>query len=193
MSNRTFDFIESIKESKHTLVNPRYYFSTMKTTGGMTEPLIKAGIYGAMAGILAFLCSLLKICVSGNGMFGDAIGIMVFVWYIIASIAGLFIVSVIVMIISSVCKGNTGFEANLRVTAAVMVVVPVIAFLEFTDSINLYLGMIVRLAVNIFALWLLYNGLVEALKSNKETTKIVSLVIVAIFVLIMLLSLGARQ
>jgi hypothetical protein len=193
MSNGTFDFNVFIKESKDVLLNPKSYFSTMKTTGGMTEPLIKAVIYGAIAGLFAFLWSLLKIGLVTGGMFGSAIGLMAFVWYIIAAIIGLFIGAVIVLVISSICKGNTDFEANVRVTAAIMVVMPISAFFGFATGINLYLGIIIGLAVNIFALWLFYNGLVEALKSKPETTKIVVYVLIAIFVLFMLVGLKAKK
>ena len=188
MSDSTFDFNLFIKESKDVLVNPKSYFSTMKTTGGMTEPLIKAVIYGAIAGALAFIWSLL-----GMGALGGAIGIMVFIWSIIDAIIGLFIGAVILLVISSICKGNTDFEANMRVTAAVMVMMPISAFFGFAGHFNLYLGIIIGLAVYIFALWLLYNGLVEALKTNPETTKIVSYVLIAIIVLIMLLGFKARK
>ena len=61
MSNENFDFNAFIQESKEVLVNPKSYFSTMKTSGGMTEPLIKAVIYGAIAGAIAFLWSLLRL------------------------------------------------------------------------------------------------------------------------------------
>jgi hypothetical protein len=193
MSNGTFDFNEFIKESKDVLVNPKSYFSTMKTTGGITEPLIKAVIYGAIAGIISFLWSLLKIGAVTGGMFGGAIGIMAFVWSIIAAIIGLFIGGVILLVISSICKGSTDFEANVRVTAAVMVIMPISAFFGFAGGINLYLGIVIGLAVNIFSLWLLYNGLVEALKANPETTKIVTYVLIAIFVLFMLIGLGAKR
>jgi hypothetical protein len=177
-----------IKESKDVLVNPKSYFSTMKTSGGMAEPLIKAVIYGAIAGALTFIWSLL-----GMGALGGAIGIMAFIWSIITAIIGVFIGAVIVLVISSICKGNTDFEANMRVTAAVMVIMPISAFFGFAGHLNLYLGVIIGLAVYIFALWLLYNGLVEALKTNAETTKIVSYVLIAIIVLIMLLGFKARK
>ncbi len=188
MSDSSFDFNLFIKESKDVLINPKSYFSTMKTTGGMAEPLIKAVIYGAIAGALTFIWSLL-----GMGALGGAIGIMAFIWSIIAAIIGLFIGAVIVLVISSICKGNTDFEANMRVTAAVMVIMPISAFFGFAGHLNLYLGVIIGLAVYIFALWLLYNGLVEALKTNAETTKIVSYVLIAIIVLIMLLGFKARK
>jgi hypothetical protein len=191
MSDSTFDLNLFIKESTDVLVNPKAYFSTMKTSGGMTEPLIKAVIYGAVAGAIAFIWSLLKIGAMTG--FGGAIGIMVFIWSIIAAIIGLFIGAVILLVISSICKGSTDFEANLRVTAALMVMMPINAFLGFAGHFNLYFGVIVSIAVSIYALWLLYNGLVEALKTNPETTKIVSYVLIAIIVVFTLVGIGAKR
>jgi hypothetical protein len=193
MSDTTFDVNLFIKESKDVLVNPKSYFSAMRTTGGMTEPLIKAVIYGAVSGAFAFIWSLLRIGTMTGGIFGGAIGIMVFIWSIIGAIIGLFIGAVILLVISSICKGSTDFEANMRVIAAVMVVMPISSFFGFTGHLNLYFGVIISLAFNIFALWLLYNGLVEALKSNPETTKIVTYVLIAIFVVFMLVGIGARR
>jgi hypothetical protein len=193
MSNGTFDFNEFIQESKNVLVNPKLYFSTMKTSGGMTDPLIKAVIYGAIAGALSFLWSLFKIGVVGGSLFGGAVGIMLFVWTVAAAIIGLFIGAVILLVISSICKGNTDFEANVRVTAALLVVMPVSAFLGFAGHFNFYLGLIISLAVNIYALWLLYNGLVEALKAKPETSKIVIYVLIALTVLVMLTGFGVSR
>ncbi|HUX58976.1 MAG TPA: Yip1 family protein [Bacteroidales bacterium] len=193
MSNGTFDFNLFIKESKDVLVNPKSYFSTMKTSGGMAEPLIKALIYGAISGVFSFIWSLLNIGAVTGGLFGGAIGIMVFIWAIIGSIIGLFIGGVILLILSAICKGNTDFEANVRVTASLMVIMPISSLLGFAGGLNLYLGVIIGLAVNIFMLWLLYNGLVEALKSNPGTTKVVSYILVALFVLFMLIGLGAKK
>jgi len=193
MSNGTFDFNAFIKESKDVLINPKTYFSTLKTSGGMTEPLIKAVIYGAIAGAFTFLWSLLKIGSVTGGILGGAIGIMAFVWSVIGAIIALFIGAVILLVISSICKGNTDFEANVRVTAVLMVVMPISAFFGFAVGINLYLGIIIGLAIKFFALWLLYNGLIEALKSKPETTKIVAYVLIAIIVLFMLIGLGAKR
>ena len=191
MSDGTFDVNAFIQESKDILVNPKSYFSTMKTSGGLTEPLIKAVLYGAIAGAISFIWSLLKIGAMTG--FGGAIGIMVFIWSIIGAIIGLFIGAVILLVISSICKGSTDFEANLRVTAALMVMMPINALLGFAGHLNLYFGVIVSIAVSLYALWMLYNGLVEALKSNPETTKIVSYILVAIIVLFMLLGIGAKR
>jgi hypothetical protein len=193
MADSTFDFNLFIKESKDVLVNPKSYFSTMKTTGGMTEPLIKAVIYGAVAGILTLVWSLLNIGAMTNSLFEGAIGVMAFIWSVIGAIIGLFIGAVVTLVISSICKGSTDFESNLRVTAAIMVMMPIRALFGFAGHFNIYLGLIVSLALTIFALWLLYNALVEALKANAETSKIVTYVLIAIFALFMLLGLGARR
>ncbi len=193
MSNSTFDLNEFIRESKEVLVNPKSYFSTMKTSGGLVEPLIKAVLYGALAGIIAFLWSLFGIGAVTGGMIGGAIGAMALIWYIVAAVFGLFIGAVILLVISSICKGSTDFEANARVTAAIMVIMPISALLSFTMGINTYFGMIINLAVNIFALWLLYNGLVESLKAKQETARIVMYILIALFVIFMLIGLGTKN
>lgn len=192
MSNGSFDFNEFIKESKDVLVNPNY-FSTMRTTGGMTEPLIKAVIYGALAGVFSFLWSVLHLGPVTGGIFGGALGVMAFIWAVAGAVLGLFVGGVILLVVSAICKGSTDFEANVRVTAAIMVVMPISAFLGFASGLNLYLGMVVGLLVNIFALWLAYRGLVQALKAKPETARIVVYVLIALFVLFMLIGIGARR
>jgi hypothetical protein len=193
MSNGTFDFNEFIKESKDVLVNPKSYFSTMKTTGGIPEPLIKAVIYGAIAGVFSFLWSILHIGAASNPIFGGAVGIMLFIGAIIGAVIGVFIGAVVVLILSAICKGSTDFESNLRVSAALMVIMPISSFLAFAGSLNIYLGLIVTLAVDLYALWLLYNGLVEALKAKPETTRILMYVLIGIIVLFLLVGFGMKR
>jgi hypothetical protein len=192
MSNGTFDFNLFVKESKETLLNPKSYFSAMKVSGGITEPLIKAVIYGTVTGIIYLLWGLLRIG-AGGGLIGGAIGFTAFFTAILGAVIGVFIGGVILLIISSICKGNTDFEANLRVTAALMVVMPISALFGFTMGINLYLGLIIGLVIKLYALWLLYNGLVEALKGKPETAKIVSYVLIALMVIFLLVGMSARN
>lgn len=188
----SFDFNAFIKESKETLLNPKAYFSTMKTSGGMAEPVIKALIYGVLAGIIAFLWGVLGL--SGTvGMFGAGIGAMALIWTIIGALIGLFIGAVILLVISAICKGNTDFEACLRVTAAVMVVMPISALLGFTVGINSVFGAIVTVCVNLYALYLLYYGLTESLKANPGTTKIVMYVLAALLVVFTITGLSTKN
>jgi hypothetical protein len=191
MNNGTFDFNAFIKESKDTLLNPKSYFAALKITGGLIDPLIKAVIYGLVAGLFAFLWNILNFSSMTSGMLGSSVGVFIIAKYAFISVVGLFIGAVITLIISSICKGNTDFEANVRVVAAILVILPISAALDFTGGINFYFGIIISLLINIFAFWLLYNGLIETLKTKAETTKIVVYVLVAIFVLTMLL--GVRK
>jgi hypothetical protein len=189
----TFDFNAFIKESKETLVNPKAYFSTMKTSGGWAEPLIKVVIYGAVAGIIVFLWSVVGLSGLKAGIFGGAIGAMALVWSIVGAVIGLFIGAVILLIISSICKGSTDFEANGRVIAASMVIMPINALLGFTAGISSWLGMIVSLCVSLYALYITCHGLVESLKAKPETAKIIMYVLAALLVLFMLLGMSTRN
>ena len=189
MSNGTFDLNAFIQESKEVLVNPKSYFSTMKTSGGLTEPIIKAVIYGAVAGAISFIWSLLHFTIGSGGLFGGVMGIGLFFTYTIGAVIGLFIGAIVLLVISSICKGSTDFETNVRVVAAVMVLMPINALLGFTIHINLYLGSIISIGVSIFYLWLLYNALIESLKSKPETTKILMYVLAALIVIFSLVAL----
>jgi len=193
MSDASFDVNAFIAESKAVLTNPKSYFSTMKTSGGMSEPLIKAVIYGAVTGAFTFLWSILNVGAMSAGVFGGAVGITAFFTSIIGAIIGLFIGAVILLVISSVCKGSTDFEANMRVTAACMVIMPINSFFGFMGHFSVYLGIIVSLVIGLYSVWLFYNGLVHALKANPETSRIVSYVFVAIIVVFVLIGFGARK
>jgi len=193
MANSTFDFNAFIKESKDVLVSPKTNFSTMKTTGGIAEPLIKATLYGVVAGLLKLIWSLTGLSITTGALFGGAVGIMLLLGSIIGAIIGLFIGAVILLVISAITKGSTDFEANVRVTAAVMIIMPISALLAFVTGLNFTAGVIIGIAVNIFALYLMYHGLVEALKANAGSAKVVIYILIALIVLIMLFTFTAKR
>jgi len=188
----SFDLNVFIKESKETLLNPKAYFSTMKTSGGMGEPVLKALIYSVVAGIIVFLWGILGI--GGQaGIFGAGIGAMALIWTIIGAMIGLFIGAVVVLIISAICKGNTDFEACLRVVSSLMVLFPISAVLGFITGLSPVVGAIIGLCVNLYGLYLLYFGLTESLRANPATTKIVMYVLAVILVIFMIAGLSARK
>ena len=193
MSNSTFDFNSFIKESKDVLKDPKTYFSTMKTTGGIAEPLIKAVIYGALAGIIIFIWSLFKFGGTSLGLMGGVSGIMAIIWYIVGAIIALFIGAVILLVISAICKGSTDFEANIRVTAAAMVMMPISALFGFITGLSITLGTIVGLAVSLYGLYLLYHGLTQTLKADAGTAKIVVIILAVLLVLFTIIGIGARK
>lgn len=193
MSNGKFDLNEFIRESRAALVNPKSYFSVLKLQGGITEPLIKALIYGAIAGFFMLVWGLLNIGSAETRMFGGAVGIMSLIGYIIASGIGLFIGAVVLLVISSLCRGNSDFEANTRVTAAVMVLMPVSTFFGFASGISHSLGLLISLLINLYGVWMIYNGLIESLKARPSTVRIISYVLVALSILTMIIGLGANK
>jgi hypothetical protein len=193
MSDVTFDLNLLIKESKDVLRSPKSYFAHIKLSGGITEPIIKAVIYSAIAGVIAIILHLFNINAFGGGMFGRTFGTLVFFREIVLSVIGLLFGAIILLVVSSACKGNTNYEANLRVMASVMVILPVTTFFGFTWHINFYLWTAIGLLINLYAIWLLYLGLVSSLKADAKSARIVSLVLIALTVLVMLLSLGRME
>jgi hypothetical protein len=189
MSTVTFDFKGFLNESKNTLLNPDRYFSGLNLSGGMTEPALKAGMYGILTGLIYLLCYFLKVRALGSGYSGEAVGLLAFIKIIFVSVAGLFMGAFALLILSSVCRGVTAYEANLRVTASVMAVVPVYAVLSISRAINLYAGMVIALLIFIYFLWILYHGMVNSLKYKPENAKIVSYVLTFMIIVFLLLNL----
>lgn len=192
MSNSTFNFNSFIKESVDVLVKPKAYFSTMKTTGGIAEPLIKALLYGVIAGVIALIWGLLKLGAT-SGLLGGAVGVLALIGYIIGAIIGLFIGAVVMLIISAICKGTTDFEPNVRVTASVMVIMPVGALLAFIGGLNSTVGSVVTLLVNLYALYLIFHALVESLKAKPSSSKVLTIILGALLVIFFLVGLGTRK
>lgn len=186
-----FDINAFINESKETLLNPRSYFSSMKKSGGMSEPIIKVVIYGAAGGILLFLWSVLGL--GKTGILGGTVGALAFVWYILGAVISLFVGAVIVLIVSSVCKGDTDFEATLRVVASCLVILPVSALLGFITGINLTFGTVISVCINLYLLYMLYHGLVESLKATPQTTRTAMYILAGLVILFMLMSFNASR
>ncbi|MDF1576481.1 MAG: Yip1 family protein [Bacteroidales bacterium] len=190
MSDEGINFNKILKDSRETLLNPKGYFQSMPLSGGIAEPLIKAAIYGTIAGLFSLLWSVLGLSAMGAGLLGGAVGIMALIWSIIGAIIGLFIGGVIMLVISAICGGNTDFEANARVSASLMVLYPVNALLAFFYGINFTLGGIVGLVVSVFGIYLLYHAVIQALKGKESTARIVGIVLL---VLVLLGFFGGRK
>jgi len=185
MSNEKIDLNKIFRDSRDTLLNPKAYFSSLPLTGGLAEPVIKVAIYGVVAGLFAFLWSVIGFSAAGGvaGIWGGAVGIMALIWAIVASIVGLFIGAVIMLVISAICGGNTDFEANLRVTASLAVIYPVQSFLSFFYGINMTLGSLVGVVVSLYAIYLLYLAVKHALKGKESAARIIALVLIVLVVI----------
>lgn len=184
MSNESINFSKILTDSKETLLNPKGYFESMPLSGGITEAIIKAAIYGAVAGVFAFIWSLLGWSAVGfGGILGTGVGIMALIWSIIGAVIGLFIGGALMLVVSAICGGNTDFEANVRVTASIMVIYPISAFLALFYGISFTLGGIVGLVVNLYSIYLVYNAVIYALKGKESSVKIVGIVLILLVLL----------
>ena len=189
MAESGFNFQKFIDDSKATLLKPKEYFASMAKEGGFGEPIIKALIYGVVAGIISFIWSLLNLSPGAAFMFGGAGGIMVIIGAIIFAIIGLFIGGIIVLIISAICGGSTNFETNVRVTASLMVLSPVNAVLSIFTGLSITLGAFISLIVSLYGLYLLFNALVGALGAKEGTSKVVTIILAIIPILMLISSL----
>jgi len=190
MTNESINFNKILKDSRETLLNPKGYFESMSLTGGLAEPLIKAAIYGAVAGLFGLLWSVLGWSAMGGGLLGGAVGIMVLIWSVVGAIIGVFIGGAIMLAISAICGGNQDFEANVRVTASIMVIYPIGAFIAFLNVISFTLGGVAGLVVNLYSIYLLYVAVIHALKGKESSAKIVLIVLA---LLVMLAFFGGRR
>ena len=192
-TKNNFNFKEFIQDSRDVLVNPKEFFTRINLTGGIGQPLIKALIYGAVAGFFSMLWSFVHIGGALGGMFGGAAGIGAFFFAILGALIGSFIMGVIVLVLSSICGGNSDYEASFRVGVAIMVIYPISAFLGFLGGINYWLGTLIGVAVNLYALYLLYFGLTKGLKGKEQSAKITGYVLGAIMLLFVIIGASTRQ
>lgn len=191
MAELQFDFKKFIDDSKNVLISPKEYFTSMPKEGGMLEPILKALIYGAVAGLIGMLWSIIGLsAVAGGhmgGMIGGGIGIMILVWTIVMALVGLFVGAVIILVISAIAKGSTDFEACVRVSGSLLVLMPIHAVVSITAGLPMFLGSIITLALIIYGIFMLYHGVTAGLGGDAGTTRVVA-VILAVIPALMILS-----
>lgn len=195
MEQKSFDLSAFIADSKQALLKPEEYFSTMSTEGGFGPPIIKALIYGLIAGIFNLIWGLLKIGAIGSagGMFGGAVGFLALVWSIIGALIGLFIGAVIILVLCAIANGKTDFEPLLHVQAALMVIMPVSAFMNVFGAIHPVLGSLLSLAVNLYLLWMLFHAMTKTLNAQVSTTKIIMYVLGGLMILFFFIGMATRK
>lgn len=189
MAEIAFNFRIFMEETKNSLFKPADYFTSMPREGGIIEPVIKALIYAAAASVIIFLWGVILPSRS-SGAFGGvlvgSIGITGVLLYIIYSMFGLFIGGAIVLVLSSICGGNSNYETNIRVTASLMVLSPVYALVGFLSWASQWLGGVAGLVVFLYGFWMLYNALVKGLGAKDGAAKILTIALAVIPTLVIL-------
>ena len=175
MAEGGFDFKKFLDETKATLITPAEYFAVMPKEGGFGDPLVKAVIYSLIAGIIGFIFSFMNLS-TFSGLFGSSVGLFLIINSLFFGIIGLFMGGAIILVISSICGGNTNYETNVRVTASLMAIYPIHALLSFLTGVNIWIGQLVFLTIALYGLYMLFVALTKSLEGKKETAKIVSII-----------------
>ncbi len=189
MSESSFDFQKFFADSLQILINPAEHFSKLNKSGGLGDPIIRAVLYGIMAGIINFLWGFLKLAPTGNwfgGMVGSGIGIMALVFTLMGSVILLFIGGIVVLILSAICGGSSDFEASTRVAASVMVVMPLSALIGIASGFSFYIGSLISLLIALYGIFLMHMGIIHALNGKKAAARIAAIVLSAFPVLFIL-------
>lgn len=192
MTEKFFNFQKFLEETKSSLLKPADYFEAMPRYGGIVEPVIKSLIYAFVASLITFLWGVILPTASFGamgGIIGGSVNIGGSILYIFYSLAGLFIGGAIVLVLSSICNGNTNYETNVRVTASLMVLSPIYALVGFLSWASLWLGSIAGLAVFLYGFWMLYHALVKALGAKEGPAKMLTVVLAVIPTLVILSTL----
>lgn len=88
VNKNNFDFKEFIQNSRDVLLNPKEFYSRFELTGGIVQPLIKALIYGAVAGLFLMIWSIVHFGGVSGGILGGAVGISAFFLTIVGALIG---------------------------------------------------------------------------------------------------------
>jgi len=142
-----------------------------------------------LTGLIYLICWFFRIKSFGAGYVGDAVGFLAFIKIIIMTAISSAIGALLLVLISTSCRGNSDYEPNLRVTASLLAVMPVYAIFSILWELNVYLGIIISFIISLYFIWILYFGLVAALKCKQKNVSFVLYGLAVIIVLLLLLQL----
>lgn len=166
MPDTGFTFRAFFRDSILSLARPWEYYPSMRRGKGIGEPLAAACIWGVITGIISFLWS-----VNGLGdiagplgkIIGGGFGILFFFGSLAGAVFILFAGGLAILVLSSLCGGSTEFEPSLRVSASLLVIMPLKALLGFITGAGQEWGSIISFLTSIYAVWMLYHALKHAL------------------------------
>ncbi len=176
----SFDFAIVIADTKNALLNPAGYFRTMRSEGGLAEPVLKALLYGVVSVLLTWLWYMLGIFPPGPQ--DNALSTTMLLLLPAGYVVGLFIGAVLLMIVSALSGGITRFETCLRATAAIMAIQPISAALGVL-YVSTFLGLLASLAISLYGLKLLWNAMLATLHCSRRGTQITCIVLAAFSIL----------
>ncbi len=176
----SFEFDKFIQNPIKLLKDPVNFYSNLKLSGGMGEPIVNVLLYGLAAGVVGLIIGMLTFSKMPNGagmIFSGGMGFVSIILSPIFSLIGLFVGAVFMLVLSAITGGSTDFESNARVSATYFSLAPISAALGIFNILTYYLTALASLAFSLYCCYLLYNALVNALKSKANGSKITAVVV----------------
>lgn len=183
------------KEAIETLTKPKEYFAKMPKDGGYGEPVVKALVYGVIISILSYINTtfftpdfpfageLTHKLLSLSILIGTLLGIL------LAVFAG----GIITMAISAICKGNTRYEAGIRVVASLIVVQIAGGLFGFLSAISFTLNFLVSLIIALYGVYLFYIAITHSLSANRKRAKTVAGILAILIIVINLFYMAVTK
>lgn len=183
MSETGFSAQAFVDDSRRVFTDTRAFFSALPVSGGFTDPLVRAVIYGLAAGVINLFWSLFGV---GIMPFGSS-GLLALVGMPVMAVFSLFLGGAVIWGVSWLCGGLVAFEAALRVQAVLMVLFPLRAAVNVFYAASPRLGVVLDLALAFYGVWLGYNALLLTLKAEEGKARIAG---IAFAVLVLLTALA---
>ncbi len=193
MTDPSFNFRDFLSESRQTLLRPREYFATMKTTGGFTEPLVKAAIYGALAGFLFQFWIAISL-IGRTGSYTIVPGfIREIITITISALIGLIIGTLIMLVLSSLARAHTNMETNARVAASLLILMPVKVLFGFAGLVGYGAGLAVDLLIDLYGVLMVYHALTTILNGDVKKSRTVAMVLAGLVLLFVMGSINNHR
>jgi hypothetical protein len=176
--NPTFDINNIVATAKSIITAPAAYFQSMRTSGGLIDPLIFIIVMSLVAGIISGILSFVG---SPVGML--AYGFAAIIMIPIGATIGAFVGAGILYLIWKAMGSNRDYETSFRCLAAISAIYPVTAILYLVP----YLGTVVSIAWGAF---LLIEASVAVHGRERRTAQLVFGIIAVIMII---MNVGAER
>ena len=172
-----FDFSGFLKDSRRVLQDPKGYFATMPTRGGLGDPLIRAALYGLAGGLVNLFWGIFGLRLGPMMFSHGGLGLGGLVALPIVALLSAVVGGAVFWLAAKLCGVEPEFEAALRAAAACQVLLPVRAAFNLFHAASPNLGLVLGLALAIFGAWLAYNALVQTLGAAERKARIAAIVL----------------
>lgn len=158
---------------KDVVINPKRFFTKIVADGNLEESMLKAFMYGLLAGGLVLVLRLLGgATITIGAVFTAAIVVPVL------AVALLFVMGGLMMLVSEMTGGERDWEIAIKGLSSIFFIYPVILVLNAL-AFNCWSLWVVSVATDIYVLFLFYNIALYCMRGRRAYV----ITVIAIFAL----------